>query len=104
MSPPFFVSFSHHRVFLLTTSQSSPKRFDMIGASADVRETLEAVEKVRREDSSDRCLDEPPNSYSCTALSQCRFAVQAAVSGFSIRQLPYPHFLGAIALDQREAL
>jgi hypothetical protein len=28
----------------------------------------------------------------------------AAISGFSIRQLPHPHFLGAIVLDQREAL
>jgi hypothetical protein len=32
-------------------------------------ETLEPVEKVRREDSSVRCLDEPPDFYSCIALS-----------------------------------
>ena len=36
---------------------------------ACVPQTSEAVEKVRREDSSVRCLDETPNSYSCIALS-----------------------------------
>jgi hypothetical protein len=34
-----------------------------------VPQTDEAVEKVRREDSSVRCLDEPPNSDSCIAFS-----------------------------------
>jgi len=28
--------------------------------------------------------------------------MKTAVSGRSIRQLPHPHFLGAIVLDQRE--
>jgi hypothetical protein len=36
---------------------------------AGVRKTDEAVEKVRREDKSVRCLDEPPNAYSCIAPS-----------------------------------
>jgi hypothetical protein len=41
----------------------------MIIVVGQLPETLEAVEKVRREDSSVRCLDEPPNSCSCIAPS-----------------------------------